>query len=72
VRLEVRTEPHVYKKIHEFLINMAFTMACPNFKKGLKMAFGPLTVNSDIVRGMQLKHTWSLTIYGGRFLDVII
>jgi hypothetical protein len=21
---------------------MAFTMACPNFKKGLKMAFGPL------------------------------
>jgi hypothetical protein len=27
------------------LINMAFTMACPNFKKGLKMAFGPLGVN---------------------------
>jgi hypothetical protein len=27
--------------IHEFLINMAFTMACPNFKKGLKMASGP-------------------------------
>jgi hypothetical protein len=23
---------------------MAFTMACPNFKKGLKMAFGPLEV----------------------------
>jgi hypothetical protein len=23
---------------------MAFTMACPNFKKGLKMAFGPLGV----------------------------
>jgi hypothetical protein len=21
---------------------MAFTMACPNFKKDLKMAFGPL------------------------------
>jgi hypothetical protein len=31
--------------MHEFLINMAFTMACPNFKKGLKMAFGPLGVN---------------------------
>jgi hypothetical protein len=28
------------------LINMAYTMACPNFKKGLKMAFGPLGVNS--------------------------
>jgi hypothetical protein len=24
---------------------MVFTMACPNFKKGLKMAFGPLGVN---------------------------
>jgi hypothetical protein len=23
---------------------MAFTMACPNFKKGLKMAFDPLGV----------------------------
>jgi serine protease inhibitor ecotin len=27
------------------LINMAFTMACPNFKKGLKMVSGPLGVN---------------------------
>jgi hypothetical protein len=27
------------------LINLAFTMACPNFKNGLKMAFGPLEVN---------------------------
>jgi serine protease inhibitor ecotin len=26
------------------LINMAFTMACPNFKKGLKMVSGPLGV----------------------------
>jgi hypothetical protein len=24
---------------------MAFTMACPNFKKCLKMAFGPLGVS---------------------------
>jgi hypothetical protein len=29
------------------LINMAFTMACPNFKKGLKMVSGPLGVNVD-------------------------
>jgi hypothetical protein len=28
------------------LINIAFTMACPNFKKGLKMAFGPLGVKN--------------------------
>jgi hypothetical protein len=39
------TKPHVHKKIHEFLINMVFTMACPNFKKGLKMAFDPLGIN---------------------------
>jgi hypothetical protein len=30
--------------IHEFLINMACTMACPNFKKGLKMVYEPLGV----------------------------
>jgi hypothetical protein len=28
---------------------MAFTMGCPNFKKGLKMAFGPLGVNQVVV-----------------------
>jgi hypothetical protein len=44
VRLQASTKPHVQKKIHEFLVNMAFTMACPNFKKGLKMAFGFLGV----------------------------
>jgi hypothetical protein len=44
VYLEASTKPHVHRKIHEFSINMAFTMACPNFKKGLKMAFGPLGV----------------------------
>jgi hypothetical protein len=44
VRLEASTKPHVDNLIHEFLINMAFTMACPNFKKGLKMVFGPLGV----------------------------
>jgi hypothetical protein len=48
VPLEVSTKPHVHKKIHEFLINMAFTMACPNFKKGLKMAFGLLGVKSHV------------------------
>jgi hypothetical protein len=40
-----RNKPHVHNLIHEFLINMAFTMACPNFKKGLKMVSGPLGVN---------------------------
>jgi hypothetical protein len=45
MHLKASTKPHVLKKIHEFLINMAFTMAYPNFKKGLKMAFGLLGVN---------------------------
>jgi hypothetical protein len=49
VRLEASTKPHVYNLIHEFFINMAFTMACPNFKKGLKMVFGPLGVKHDNV-----------------------
>jgi hypothetical protein len=46
VRFEASTTPSIHNLIHEFLINMAFTMACPNFKKGLKMAFGPLGVKS--------------------------
>jgi hypothetical protein len=48
VRLEASTKPPIYNLIHKFLINMVFTMACPNFKKGLKMAFGPLGVNQRI------------------------
>jgi hypothetical protein len=47
VCLEASTKPPIHNLIHEFLINMAFTMASPNFKKGLKMAFGPLGVNPD-------------------------
>jgi hypothetical protein len=45
VCLEASTKPPIHNLIHEFLINMAFTIACPNFKEGLKMAFGPLGVN---------------------------
>jgi hypothetical protein len=44
VHLKASTKPHVHNLIHEFLINMAFIMACPNFKKGLKMVSGPLGV----------------------------
>jgi hypothetical protein len=50
VCFEANTKPHVHKKIHEFLINMAFTMAYPNFKKGLKMAFGPLGARVELRR----------------------
>jgi hypothetical protein len=44
VHLEANTKPPIHNLIDEFLINMAFTMAYPNFKKDLKMAFGPLEV----------------------------
>jgi NurA-like 5'-3' nuclease len=47
VCLKVGTKPPIYNLTHEFLINMAFTMAYPNFKKSLKMAFGPLGVNNE-------------------------
>jgi hypothetical protein len=47
MRLEDGTKPLVLNLIHEFLINMAFTMACPNFKKGLKMVSGPLGVKEN-------------------------
>jgi hypothetical protein len=40
--------------IDEFLINMAFTMACLNFKKGLKMAFGSLGFKLQ-QRGFKIK-----------------
>jgi hypothetical protein len=45
VHLEASTKPPIHNLIHEFFINVVFTMACPNFKKGLKMAFGPLGAN---------------------------
>jgi hypothetical protein len=45
VYIKTSTKPPIHNLIHEFLINMVFTMACPNFKKGLKMAFGPLGVS---------------------------
>jgi hypothetical protein len=48
VNLEASTKPPIHNLIYEFLINMVFTMAYPNFKKGLKMAFGPLGVNPKL------------------------
>jgi hypothetical protein len=39
---------------------MAFTMACPNFKKGLKMAFGPLGV-------IGVCYGWNLVNLGNLF-----
>jgi hypothetical protein len=49
MRLEAITKPHVHNLIHEFLINMVITLAYPNFKKGLKMVFGPIGVKLVIL-----------------------
>ena len=46
MHLEATTKPHIHNLIHEFWMYMAFTMACPNFKKGLRMIFGPLGVKT--------------------------
>jgi hypothetical protein len=45
VHLEASTKPHVHQKFQIFWINIAFTMACPNFKNGPKNGLGPLGVN---------------------------
>jgi hypothetical protein len=43
--------------------------SCRDFRIIEKSSRDPLMFSSNIVRGMRLKHTWSLTIYGGRFLN---
>jgi hypothetical protein len=44
VHLEAITKPHVHQKFQIFWTNIAFTMACPNFKNGPKNGLGPLGV----------------------------
>jgi hypothetical protein len=48
---------------------MAFTMACPNFKKGLKMAFGPLGVNETRIYSLQAHLDLQATLVG-KFNDL--
>jgi hypothetical protein len=63
VWLGASTKPPIQNLIHEFLINMAFTISCPNFKKGLKMAFSPLGVNTTISSIDNSKKIYGLKIY---------
>jgi hypothetical protein len=56
VHLEISTKPPIDNLIHEFLINMAFTMAYPNFKKSLKMAFGPLGARLSLGLIQTIRH----------------
>jgi hypothetical protein len=43
--------------------------SCRDFRVIEKSSRDFSMFNSNIVRGMQLKHTWSLAFYGGRFLN---
>jgi hypothetical protein len=49
VHLEASTKPHVHEKFQIFWTNIAFTMACPNFKNGPKNGLGPLGVNEELL-----------------------
>jgi hypothetical protein len=44
VHLEASTKLHVHQKFEIFWINIASTMACPNFKNGPKTRLRPLGV----------------------------
>jgi hypothetical protein len=48
VHLEASAKPHVHQKIQIFWIDIALTMACPNFKNGPKNGLGPLGVKITI------------------------
>jgi hypothetical protein len=43
--------------------------SCKDFRIIEKSSRDPSMLNSNIVRGMRLKHIWSLTFYTGRFLN---
>jgi hypothetical protein len=48
MHLEASIKPHIHQKIQIFWTNIAFTMACPNFKNGPKNGLGPLGVKANI------------------------
>jgi hypothetical protein len=44
VRLEASTKPHVHQNFEIFWTNIVSTLACLNFKNGLKIGLRPLGV----------------------------
>jgi hypothetical protein len=56
VHLEAITKPHVHQKFEIFWTNIASTMACPNFKNGLKTGLRPLGVKAIHYIDMALLH----------------
>jgi hypothetical protein len=43
--------------------------SCKDFRIIEKSSRDPLMFSSNIVRGMRVKHTWSLIFYCGRFFN---
>jgi hypothetical protein len=60
VRLKASTKPHVYCKFEIFWTNIAFTMACLNFKNGQKNNLGPLGVKMHSFPLLKLSRISSL------------
>jgi hypothetical protein len=49
---------------------MTIKGSCRDFKNIEKSSRDPLMFSSNIVRGMQLKHTWSLAFYKHTWREV--
>jgi hypothetical protein len=47
---------------------MIIKRSCRDFRIIEKSLRDPLMFNNNIMRGMRLKHTWSSTFYGERFV----
>jgi hypothetical protein len=56
VRLEASSKPRIHQKFENFGINIASTMACPNFENGPKTALRPLGVKSILENSLKLTY----------------
>jgi hypothetical protein len=54
VRLKASTKPHVHQKFEIFWINIASTMAYPNFKNGPKIGLRPLVKDGVLSKNLQI------------------
>jgi hypothetical protein len=60
------------KKLDFRDLQMIIKGSCKDFRIIEKSLRDPSMFCSNIVRDMQLKYTWSLSFFGGRFLNFII
>jgi hypothetical protein len=72
VHLEASTKPHVHQKFQIFWTNIAFTMACPNFKNGPKNSLGPLGVKLKFGGGNLFSPAMTSTIEGNNSVGSLL